>query len=76
LYLSLNPSLDSGDVLLGERAVGPLVTNATSVGPTTVTIPTGLSGRYYLIAAADGAGTIAESSETNNTAWRTVTINP
>jgi subtilase family serine protease len=76
VYLSTNLTLDAEDTPIGERPVPPLAPGASSAGSSTVTLPSGLSGRYYLIAAADGAGTMPESSETNNTGWKAITINP
>jgi subtilase family serine protease len=76
IYLSLNLTLDASDMPIGERSVVALAPGASHSGPTTVTIPEGLSGRYYLIAAADGPGTVPESSESNNTGWRALTVNP
>jgi subtilase family serine protease len=76
-YLSLNTVLDASDLLLnGQRAVPSLAQNATSSGSTVLTLPAGVSGVYYILAVADGPGSIAESSETNNTAYRKITINP
>ena len=43
-YLSANATFDSGDTLLGERAVGSLGAGLTSSGTTSVSIPSGLSG--------------------------------
>jgi Fungalysin metallopeptidase (M36)/CARDB/Fungalysin/Thermolysin Propeptide Motif len=76
-YLSLNSSLDPTDIDLAvERIVPSLGVNATNTGTTTITIPTGLSGRYYLIFVADGNGQVAEARETNNTRAASITINP
>jgi subtilase family serine protease len=76
-YLSLNGALDGNDTLLAaERAVPALAPNATSTGSTSVPIPTGFSGRYYLLIVADGYGAVAESSEVNNVRVILVTINP
>jgi subtilase family serine protease len=76
-YLSLNTALDAGDILLeGQRDVPALGYNVVSTGPTTLTIPTGLSGRYYLIIVADGNSVVAEARENNNTRAVTMTINP
>jgi hypothetical protein len=41
-----------------------------------VTVPTGISGRYYLLAVADDLGAVAEASEVNNLFLRLITINP
>jgi subtilase family serine protease len=76
-YLSVNSLLDASDTLLdAQRAVPGLGPNVTSSGSTPVPIPTGLSGRYYLIVVADGNHAVVESKETNNTRVLSVTINP
>lgn len=75
-YLSVNFSLDGSDVLLGHRAVPELADSATNMGSVSLVLPGTASGRYYLIAVADGAGTVPESSETNNTLTKLITINP
>ena len=74
-YLSLNAAFDASDIdLNGARAVGALGVNGSESGTTSLTLPPGVSGIYYLLAVADAAGTVAESSETNNTAARMITI--
>jgi subtilase family serine protease len=76
-YLSLNISLDAADIPLdAQRAVPALGFNATNTGSTSVAIPAGLSGRYYLLAVADGLAVVVESNEVNNVLSRPVTINP
>jgi len=76
-YLSTNFALDAADVLLAEtRAVALLAPNASSSSATPVTIPAGTApGSYYLVAQADGGGSVAESSETNNTYARKMQVN-
>jgi subtilase family serine protease len=74
-YLTTDFVLDAGDVLLGSRAVGALVSNATSSGTTTVTLPSGLpAGNYYIVAVADSAGAISEAVETNNTVFSSISL--
>jgi subtilase family serine protease len=75
-YLSSNATLDAADVLLdGSRPVPSLGGGASSAGATSVTIPSGLaSGTYYVIAKADADGAVGETSETNNTAARAVSL--
>jgi subtilase family serine protease len=74
-YLSLNAALDGSDILLnGTRSVAAVGPGATDSGSTTVTLPTGVSGIYYIIAVADGTNAVAESSESNNTLLRSITI--
>lgn len=75
-YLSVNHLVDASDILVGERSVGPLAPNASSTGTGSVALPADLSGRFYLLAAADGAGTLQEAYENNNTGLRLITIGP
>ena len=67
-YLSINGLLDASDVaLVPGRTVSQLAGGASSSGSTSVTIPSSVApGTYYVLAQADGDGTVAESSETNN----------
>lgn len=63
-YLSADTILDSGDVLLGSRAVPSLASGAISSGTTAVTIPSGTtSGAYYIIRKADADAVVAETNE-------------
>ena len=75
-YLSTNTTLDAADVPLAEtRSVSLLAPNASSGGVTPVTIPAGTApGSYYMIAQADGGGSVAESIETNNTYARKIRV--
>ncbi len=75
-YFSTNTVVDAADTPLAEtRAVGLLVPNGTSTVTTPVTIPAGTApGLYYMIAQADGAGSVAESSESNNTYARQIRV--
>ena len=75
-YLSLNTTLDASDIEIAHtREVGPLAAgNATSSATTTLTLPTSVAGKYYLIVVADGANNVVESNETNNTIARLITI--
>ncbi len=76
-YLSLNGALDASDIQLdAERTVPALGVNGFSTGSVTVHVPTGISGSYFLLAVADAAGVVAESSELNNVGLRLMTINP
>jgi hypothetical protein len=76
-YLSTNTTWDVTDVLLGSRAVPALNPVTTSTGTTAVVIPAGTAPRtYYVIAKADDGGAVAETNETNNTAYRTIVVGP
>jgi subtilase family serine protease len=67
-YLSSNSSYNSTDVFLGSRVVGPLGPSGTDSASTQLIIPPGTSpGTYYVIGLSDWNGTVAESTETNNT---------
>jgi subtilase family serine protease len=74
-YLSSNVLLDSNDILLsGARNVPVVAAGATSTGTAEVTLPTGLSGIYFIIAVSDAANAVAEASETNNNGFKGITI--
>ena len=75
-YLSSNSSFDAGDTLLdGARAVPALDPGISSAGPTTITIPANTpAGAYYVIAKADADGVVSETSETNNTLGRSISV--
>jgi uncharacterized repeat protein (TIGR01451 family) len=76
-YLSSDSALDGGDVLLSARAVPALATKGKNTAFTNVTIPLGTAqGKYFLIAAADANGEVAETVETNNVRSRIITITP
>ena len=65
-YLSRAPTVTTADQYVGRRYVSGLAAGASSSGTTALTLPTGLSGAYYLAAIADAANAVAESDETNN----------
>jgi subtilase family serine protease len=74
-YLSTNSSLDSSDVPLGSRAVAAVAVGVTNTGSVMVVIPLQTApGSYFVVAAADGDGAIAEAVESNNTVSRRITI--
>jgi subtilase family serine protease len=74
-YLSTNSSVDAGDVLLGSRPVPVLAVGATNTGSVTVVIPPQTApGSYFIVAAVDGDGVVAEASESNNITSRRITI--
>ena len=76
VFLSANGSLDASDILIGSRSLPALAAGASSSGSTTVTIPEGTAAKtWYIITMADGEGILAETSETNNTYARPITVN-
>ncbi|MBI5408189.1 MAG: hypothetical protein HZA14_02350 [Nitrospirae bacterium] len=76
LYLSTNTTYDAGDTELGSRAVPALAAGASNAGSASVTLPTGTTGAYYIIARADADAVVAETNETNNNKYKPITINP
>ena len=76
-YLSTDAGLDGADAVLGSRAVAELAAGASDTGSVTVTIPAGTaSGLYYVFAKADAGNVVSETSEANNTAFRTLRVGP
>lgn len=66
-YLSRDKVKSNGDILVGNRAVAALAAGDVSSGDATLTIPsTTATGDYYVIACADNAKAIKESTENNN----------
>ena len=75
-YLSVNTVFDASDTLLEQtRAVPSLAPNVTHTGTTMVTLPAGVSGKFNIIAVADGVAVVVEWSETNNALFRAIVIN-
>jgi subtilase family serine protease len=67
-YLSTNSIVDSSDILLGTRTIQPLSAGASDSASTTLTIPPSTpTGTYVILALADSANVVVESSEVNNT---------
>nr|VFK14589.1 MAG: Serine protease, subtilase family [Candidatus Kentron sp. LPFa]VFK30136.1 MAG: Serine protease, subtilase family [Candidatus Kentron sp. LPFa] len=66
-YLSRDNSLSSSDTYIGSDYVSSLGAGSSSTDTMTRTLSSSLSGRYYLIAKADGYGWRTESNESNNT---------
>jgi trimeric autotransporter adhesin len=76
-YLSSNAVLDASDTLLnGERMVPPLAPEGLNTGSSSMPIPSGMSGTFYLFVVADGAQQAVEANEQNNTGARLIQITP
>jgi subtilase family serine protease len=77
-YLSTLSTLDETAVYVGERAVPPLAAGETNTASTSLVVPmsVGQAGIYYLVAVADGGGSISELDETNNTRAAKILIGP
>jgi hypothetical protein len=75
LYLSTDTACTTGDTFLGSRSLTGLGAGVSSAANTSVTIPAGTGlGTRYVCAIADDLGQVAETSETNNTAFTTISI--
>jgi subtilase family serine protease len=66
IYLSTDPTIGAGDVLLATRSVPALAPGAASAEATAVTLPANAAGTYWLGAIADLDGVVAEAGEANN----------
>ena len=67
-YWSTNTSLDAADQIIGVRTVPVLAAGISSNYTATLPVPAGAAtGSYYVIAQADPAGELLETTETNNT---------
>ena len=74
-FWSTNSALDAADTPLGQAGLGPIGAAGTTSGQATLTIPAAaVTGTYYVIADADAAKVVPESSETNNGAARAVRV--
>jgi hypothetical protein len=62
----LSPTPTSAGTYLGSRNVPVIASNGKSTATTSLTLPSGLSGTYYLVACANGNGLATESNLTNN----------
>ncbi len=77
LYLSTNAAIDAGDVEIGSCVVSGLAPNQTSPCSFVVTAPPAtVRTKYYVLAKADADDVLVETSESNNTNLRSLTINP
>jgi subtilisin family serine protease len=75
-FLSVNGSVDTGDIPLGSRQVPALGPGASHTGTAQITIPAGTAPGYYsVIAVADHDEVVAETSEDNNERPKTTKVN-
>jgi subtilase family serine protease len=75
IYLSRDNRLSSDDILLRTRTFGGVPAGGTVSNGLTETIPSGTSaGSYYVLLIVDEAAAVRESSESNNTLSRAVTV--
>ncbi|MCX7592012.1 MAG: hypothetical protein N2255_10345, partial [Kiritimatiellae bacterium] len=75
VYFSADAVLDGGDEEVGSGEVGGLAPGASQTCPVVVSVPSGaFPGMWYLIVKADADGEVGETSETNNTRNKTLTV--
>jgi len=74
-YLSSNSTYDPVDTYFTSDYVSILSSGGTSSENATVTIPSGTStGTKYILFYADKDGSVSESIETNNVAYKAITV--
>ncbi|MEJ8563141.1 CARDB domain-containing protein [Yoonia sp. GPGPB17] len=74
VYLSRDQIFDSSDILIGTDQPGTLTPGEDDAGRVEYTLPSNLSGSYYVGVVADYNGRWTENDETNNTAIGTLDI--
>ncbi len=73
--LSSNTTLSSGDKLLKTLAKGSLAAGTSSSALTSFTLPASTpAGTWYVFVKVDAGNTVAEASESNNTAYAKITV--
>lgn len=66
-YLSSNPVVTQGDLLVGSRAISALAVGESSTASTSFALPTGVGpGSYFIGVIADDEGAVLEVQEKNN----------
>ena len=77
-YLSKDTAKGAGDLLIGTRAVPALTplgqAGNLSSGSALATIPNAVAGAYRVLACADDANIVKETSETNNCLASSTTV--
>jgi len=68
-YLSTNTTIIASDTKIGERYVSSLSAGASSSASSYLTLPSGVTGSYYVGAIVDAIGSVSESNENNNTGY-------
>lgn len=66
LYLSTDSTITTGDTFLSHEYISSLAVGADESYTTSITLPSNISGTYYIGAIVDSKGAIAESDESNN----------
>jgi len=74
LRLSINNICSNLDTLVGTRRVSSLGPGGLNTTSTSMTVPLGMSGPYYLCQLIDPGGEVAEFVEGNNSTYAAVSI--
>jgi hypothetical protein len=75
IYLSRDSKASSDDALLRVRSFGAVAAGSTVFNSLTETLPPGTStGSYYVLLVVDAGGAVQESSESNNTLAKAITV--
>jgi large repetitive protein len=75
-FLSTDAALDTGDVMVGSRSVPALAPGASSTATSSVPIPAGIGGNFYLIALANADAGVGPGTGGNNVKSRAIRIGP
>ena len=73
-YLSKDSSITTSDILIGQRYIPILSAGATNSTTNSFTLPSDISGNYYVGAIADPNNIVAETNELNNIGVSSKTI--
>jgi beta propeller repeat protein len=74
-YLSNDSTITTSDTYLGQRYISGLNAGASNTEYTNFTVPSSLSGSYYIGAIVDSTNAVFESDESNNIKAYSNTIN-
>ena len=74
-YLSNDSTITTSDTYLGQRYISGLNAGASNTAYTNFTVPSSLSGSYYIGAVVDSTNAVFESNESNNIKVYSNTIN-
>ena len=73
-YLSKDSSITTSDILIGQQYIPILSAGATNSTTNSFTLPSDISGNYYVGAIADPNNIVAETNELNNIGISSKTI--
>jgi CARDB len=65
-YLYLSSDGKTKGTTLSYRLVGALAAGASSTATTSLTLPSSTTGTYYVLACANGTGSVVESNTAND----------